>query len=232
MINIDELFKAVSQQVNSDENGQLLTSFNSFCKRAELAIMDWLTGKLDDRGNPFPSPSKFLTQKNKDWLKPFIVKNDSNFTDGIVLIPDDYYTYENLRVAWLGESCNEKGIPDNWHDVTLLNSDKVSNRLQSIIDGIKPTEKRPIGEMIGSDIVLHPEGMEGQSKFVYIRFPIFGVYSTKIDPVYNDAVYNPSTSKNLEWSESLLNYFVDKITEYFSMRNNATELFQMNESKK
>lgn len=231
-IKVETLFIAVSQQTNSDENGQLFTCFNPFLEMAELAIMDWLTGKLDKNGSPFPAPSKFLTQKNKDFLSPFIVKKDDNFKEGIIAVPKDYYTFESLRVAWLNKDCDSNGAPYNWHDVTLLNSDKVANRLNSSIAGIKPTEERPIAERIATDLVLHPENMDGQHKLIYIRYPKFGKYVTKIDTRFNDAVYDEANSSDLEWEQSLMNYFVDKIMEYFSIRNGAVEQFQMGQQTK
>lgn len=225
MIDVQELYYTVSQQANTDENGQLATSFNSFIKMAELDIMDWLTGRVDK------SPSRYLTQKNKDLLIPFITSKDENFSDGTIPKPADYYTFENMRVAWLKTDCDESGKPMKWHDVTLLNSDKIANRIQSSIEGIKPTTEMPIAEIVGNEFKLHPEGMDGQSKLIYIRYPIYGIYNTVIDPIYNDNVYDPATSKNLEWEESLMNYFVDRMMQYISIRNGAVDQFQMNLQK-
>lgn len=222
MIDIQELYDAVIAQANSEETGLVSPVFNSFCMAAELDILDWLTGK-EMNGQPTPAPAPFLTQKNKDFLLPFIVAKDANFKDGIIPVPEDYYTFQSLRVAWADA--------DGAHDVDLINSNKVANRKNSKIKGISPTTKKPITEIVNGNFFLHPEKMDGQSRLIYIRYPVYGKYITKIEPIYKQEVIDTSLSKNLEWPEALLPYFMWRINHLLNIRNRETDAYQMNQQK-
>lgn len=236
MIKIQELYDAVNSQANSEENGLVSPVFNAFLKIAELDVLDWLTGKEtdNDQRDNRPSPGAFLTQKNKDWLLPFTVPVDQNFKNGTIDVPGDYYTHQSLRVAWQEES--------KWNDVDILNANKVANRLNSKVVGIKPTRNKPIAELMSiqhrtpnvlgdkPSFVLYPEKIDGQYKLVYIRYPKFGSYITTEDPIYRNEIMDPS-SKNLEWSEALLPFFVWRINQLLNKRNREADAFQMNIQK-
>lgn len=72
MISIKELYDDVAKDsANEYENGSLsFDRFNRFSKIAELSLLDWLTGGAA----PDNLPTPYLTQKNKDWLSPFITQ--------------------------------------------------------------------------------------------------------------------------------------------------------------
>lgn len=222
MIRVDELFKAVVDQANSEESGLIDPVFNSFLKLAELALLDWLTGNL---ANPNEAPAPFLTEKNKAWLLPFIQSKPGNFKTTIP-IPDDYYIHQSLRVRWQKDCDSEKAL---FNDVNIVHSNKVETIKSSVIRGIQPTSKKPIGEVIGRTIQLHPQPEGGEYDFIYVREPKFGKYITKEDTTFMDQVYDPAKSENLEWPIATLPYFVFKINDYINTRHRELDAFQMNQ---
>lgn len=207
MIKVNELNEKTVAKASTEENGLLTAQlFNSYMKLAELDIMDWLTGD----GKQAPAP--ILTQKRMDWLRPFIVRSSKNFKN-VLPVPADYYGYKAARSVSL--TGNKKFIAR----VDLLNSDAVADIVGSAIEGLKPSLANVKAEIIGKEFQLYPEQMEGQIDLVYYRYPKFGVFGVKNDPVYNSEVYDAATSTDLEWDEALIPYFVWRINFYYNERN-------------
>lgn len=228
MINVGELYDIVSRQANTEQTGLLLSSFNGMLKLVELDLLDFITGRIQKpTGAP---PEKYTTQKVKDYGRIFIKSQDGNFSRSIQ-VPADYHHLEALRVRTA--ECGKSGMVG----IDVLNSDKIAERLDSDIAGIKPTLQEPIGEFIGDvssqrlvdRIVLHPI-TSGQYEIVYYRLPKYGKYVTTNDRRYNEEVYDSVRSTNLEWSEALLPYFVEMLTQRLNIRNRDTAGFQMNKN--
>src|SRR6185503_6322327 len=92
MIGVYDIYLDVLDRVNQPENGLLTVDrYNRFSWIAQLNLIDWLSG---DVSNQIP-PEPYLSQKNKDWLSPFIVPYPVQVVNGLVAKPSDYYRFEN-----------------------------------------------------------------------------------------------------------------------------------------
>ena len=71
MIDIISVYNdLVNDGVTTAQRGRLsIASFNRMSRRAELRLINYLSGDVDGEVPPAP----WMTQKNKDWLSPFLI---------------------------------------------------------------------------------------------------------------------------------------------------------------
>jgi hypothetical protein len=104
MINVIDIYQDSADRINVEENGQFSYSmFNRFSKLAELRLLEWLSGDI----SAIIPPEPFRSQKNDDWLSPFIVKYASNVTNGQITRPVDYYLYQDLYSLSGSQLCDD-----------------------------------------------------------------------------------------------------------------------------
>lgn len=212
-INVNDIFEDVLDRVNQPENGLLTTGrYNRFSWIAQLNLIDWLSG---DVSNQIP-PEPYLSQKNKDWLSPFIVPYPVQVINGIVTKPSDYYRFENAYL--LGQfndvtNCSDPivntGVSLNT-SIEILDGDKFTERGETYIVGLQPSFKRPISKIVGNNFVFNPTDL-GSITIEYIRYPQKSKLAMKPDTQFNDEVYDPANSVDFEWGEyarSLLVWYI------------------------
>ena len=230
---------AARDSANKDENGYLsYEMFNRMSKRAELRLLNYLTGDVQNDKPPIP----YLSQKNKDWLSPLIVPlNTSLDTDGKFSKPDNYYGYENMYALTLEESvCDEDEYIDcdkeesdknriKRYPITLLDGDKFNKRATTYIKELKPTEKKAIAKEVGNDFEVLPKEIAGVI-LEYIKYPVFAKIVSENDPDFNDEIISETASTNYEWGEWAREALVYFITDFFSQHIADISLKQMNNS--
>lgn len=141
---------------NADQNGQLsYATFSRMSKRAELQLLDFLTGGVTNERLPIP----WISQKNKDWLSHLITKFPDQVSGGIISRPADYYQYENF---YKGGSANNSGCEEDEEDtpqtdecntpIELLDGQQYYERCRTYIEELKPSMSKPIAKMVGEDL--------------------------------------------------------------------------------
>lgn len=227
MIPVISIYNDVIDDVNEDENGSLnYAMFNRLSKRAEIRILDWLTGNV--RGDVAPIP--YLTQKNRDLIMHLITPWRKHVANGKVGRPNDYYSYENLS-RLVGKGCDESDTdtPKTSCDVPieLLSNQAFNTRCKSFITGLNPTPEKPIAKAVGDTFVFKPSDI-GDIELEYIRYPKFAQIRTKFDEVYNEEIPDESKSDNYEWPEGIRESLVWVITDLFSVHNRERALKEAN----
>lgn len=216
-LNVNDIFLDVEDRVNQPENGQLSFSrFNRFSWLAQLKFIDWLSGNLDAVTPPEP----YLSQKNKDWLSPFITKYPVNVVNGQIEKPSDYYAFENMYL--LGNYTVESDCDNDEADnaakcntiITLLDGSQFNKRCETFIEGLQPSFIKPISKLVGNSFDFNPTDL-GSITLEYIRYPKRAVLNTKNDDVYNELIYDPTTSFDFEWGDYARNTLVWFIADYF-----------------
>lgn len=200
--------------------------FNRLSKRAELSIIDWLSG--DVAGLQPPEP--WSTQKNRDWLSPFITKSQQQVIKGYIERPPDYYLYDNFsRVgSTLVNDCDEEPDPDECDTpITVLAGDKFNQRCITYIKDKKPSYKKPIGKIAGELIEVRPKDL-GVVTLEYVRYPKFAQLGKTFDTTYNEEVPDPNNSSNYEWGEWARPVLVWYITNYFADHTRERALKEFN----
>lgn len=234
MIKVSTIYDNVQYQI-SKENGYLsFTDFNKLSKRAELRLLDWVTGRIE--GNVLPQ--MYVTQKTKDAVAPLITKYPTSLDkDGFFAKPLDYYHYENMYALVLENivcdedeagGCGENETKNNivLYPIQLLDGDKFLYRQNTFIKDLKPTEKKAIAKEVGLGFDILPKAIGGV-KLEYIRYPKYAVAVGKIDTIYNDEVIDESASTDYEWSEYATEALVYFIVDFFSnhTREQASKQF-------
>lgn len=227
MLNVIEVYEDCADQINVQENGQFdYATFNRFSWRAQLRLLDWLSGDISGRVPPEP----YLTQKNADWLIPFMSKYPTNVSNGIITRPDDYYLWQKMSLLRGNfEDCNEDIdavlIPDKV--VTLLGIDKFDPRANTYIKLLKPSFDNPIAQQVGKTFEIYPKDV-GSAVLYYIRYPAKAEIKTTIDTLYNQEIPDVNNSVNFEWDEGSRETLVWFIVDLFSNRERERALKETN----
>lgn len=231
MISVISIYEDVTKDsANTAENGELgILQFTRLSRRAEISLFNWLTG--DPAGIQPPTP--YLTQKNKDWLSPFITKFPAHVVDGFITRPANYAAYENFYRLGSGTNsdCDEDETVSQDEcniAIELLDGQKFYQRCNTFIEGLKPSLNKPIAKMIGNTFEVLPKDL-GSVTLEYIRRPKYAEIKTKVDVVYNEVVPDPLTSIDYEWQEEVRDVLIYIITDYYAnnTRENAIKEFNM-----
>jgi hypothetical protein len=202
MLSVIEVYEDCRDRINTEQNGQLSYGlFNRFSWIGQLAMLDWLSGDVSDVVPPQP----YLSQKNKDWLSPFIAKTTGNVSDGQFPKPEDYYQIDNWYI--IGSSTQQDCVTQEVTKTLVCNTPgdtldgaEFEFRCKTFIKGLKPSMKKPIMKLVGDNFVFSPED-PGSIAIEYIRYPVKARIETMLDTVYNEEVPNPVTSIDFEWAE-------------------------------
>lgn len=239
MIDVLSIYDDVTKDVASiSQNGNItVPMFNRFSKRAELRLLDWLSG--DPAGVVPPEP--WATQKNKDLLSPFIKKIPKQVENRIITRPSDYYKFEDLyRNGGSVESgccdddddeedCDEKPVDDNGTTIELLDSATFNNRTNTYIKEDKPTLTNPIVKQVGRTFEFYPRDI-GQVTLEYISYPVFASVKSVIDPLYNTEV--AAAVKNYDWDEGVREPLIWFIVDFYTNWTREQALKQFNSATK
>jgi len=214
--------------IGTDQNGDLsFSKFNRFSRRAELSIIDWLTGNID----VIPAPP---FQKNKDWLSIFIEKVSAQVTGGVISKPDDYYTYDNFyRLGSKVEAdCEEEENPQLCNTpIEILDGQQYYVRCNTYIEEKSPSFKKPISKIVGNTFEVLPNDL-GSVVLEYVRNPVFGTIVSRHDDVYNEDVIDENLSTNYEWPQGCRQVLVWFIVDMFSNYTREQAIKSFNQSSK
>lgn len=228
MINVISVYNDVAlDNSNHDENGNLsYAMFNRLSRRAELRLIDYLTGHVSGDVKPLP----YLFQKNKDLLMDFIVESDKHVTDGVIEKPADYYTYDNItNFQSVGCSVDDTDAPSSPCKVVvdILDGSQFNSRCKSFIKGLRPSDGKPIAKQNGRGFVFQPKDI-GDVTLEYIRYPKFAEIKTKEDLVYHDQIPDELSSQHYEWPEAVRESLVWIITDLFATHTRERALKESN----
>jgi len=219
MIPVVEIYQDVKDQVNLPVMGRFsIDLFNRFSKLAELTLIDWLTFKEGQGRKPVEAPAPWLTQKNKDWLQPFIAEYSVYAPKDGFSAPKNYYTFEDMRLVEVG--CDDE-LDEN--KIDLLTSQAFSTRRKSTIPGMNGK----ICEQVDNKFRFSPAEI-GDVKLIYIRFPQFASVLKSIDQRYNTEVPAATGNVNYEWHEGVRSILVHNIASRFFVKQKDPTGLQLN----
>lgn len=233
MISILDVYDdVVKDSANADQNGELsYAQFSRLSKRAELALLDWLSGGVTNERLPIP----WISQKNKDWLSPFITKYPKQVNGGVIEKPPDYYQYENFYR--LGSKTNTDCEDDDAQadecntPIEILDGQQFYGRCHTYIEELKVSMDKPVCKIVGDEIEIMPKDI-GSVVLEYIRLPKFGRITGKNDPVYNEEV--PDIVEDYEWGDFARPFLIWWITDFYTnkTREQAEKTFNQSSNPK
>ena len=225
MISATAVYTDCSDRINVEENGQFsLSMFNRFSRLAELRLIEWISGDI----SAIMPPEPFRSQKNADWLSPFITKYPVNVAEGIITRPDDYYLFQNIYDLTGKEDC---GSIDDLivvkKPITVLSAAKFQQRAITYIKSLKPSIDKPIAKQVGKTFEFLPEDI-GSVVLEYVRYPKFASIATKVDQVYFQEIPDEVNTINYEWDEWAREILVFFICDAFANRTREQALKSVN----
>lgn len=226
MLSVIEVFDDCMDRINPQENGVFTYAmYNRFSWLAQLRTIEWLSGDVSGIIPPEP----YRTQKNRDWLAPFVVKYPANATNGVITRPDDYYLYQDLYLLrGQTEDCDngEEMLIENI-PITLLSNDKFYRRANTFIEALKPSQDKSISKQVGLNFEFLPMDI-GSVVLEYIRYPKKSLLATEIDPALNDEVPDLPNCIDFEWDSWVKEIMVYYICQQFAMYTRETALYNVN----
>lgn len=230
MIPVTTIFEDVTlDNAVVSENGELsIQSFTRISERAELKTLDFLTGSIVD---PTP-PAIYTSEKVRGWASPFSVKKLYNISDGVLLIPSDFYLYDTMAVSnsMLKADC-ETGIQSQTDDpdvpIEVLDPQVFDDRVNTYVGRLKPTISHPIAKRVGNTFEFLPKDL-GTIKLTYYRYPVYAKIVVKDDPIFRNEVIDIQLSTNYEWgmyARELIGWF---ITDIYANKTREVALKQLN----
>lgn len=224
MIPVEKIYLDVLDAIDKDQNGEMdFELFNRMSRRAELRLLDYLTGNVTGQVLPIA----YSSQKSKDLLSDFITPFKTSLdSDGRFSKPDDYYYYDNmfsLTIENVGcdvdvdcdTDINVDEVKNNV--ITLLNGDRFNKRKNTYIQTLKPTPEKAIAKEVGTGFEIYPASIPGVY-LEYIAFPEYAEIVGAIDTTYNTPIVNTVTSTNYKWNEGATEMLVYFISDSFFNR--------------
>lgn len=231
MILISSIFEDVAlDNVNASENGNLsYAMFNRLSRRAELRLLDFISGDINNEKGPMP----YIGSKVRDFLSPLIEKYPVSVENGQITKPELYYGFENMYI--LGDYSNTIECDTEDVDLTascnmpieLLSNDEFYYRCNTYIEGLQPSFTKPIAKEIGNYFEFLPKDI-GSIVLEFIKYPVFGKIITKLDTQYNQEVVDELLSTNYSWDEKARELLVFWITQEFSIHTREKSLVENN----
>ena len=215
MIPVKDIYDSVAlDSVNSAENGDLnFEMFNRLSRKAELRLLDYLTGDIENVKPPVP----YTSQKLKDFLSDFITKYPKAVEGGSIVKPSDYYGFENLYMVGNFDkpaTCDEDVEGEEvWNTpIELVDGGEFYHRSSSYIVGLRPSFRKPIAKMVGNKFEFAPKDI-GSAVLEYVRYPKFAKIVGVVDEEFMEEVIDETASTNYEygdWARELLVYFISR----------------------
>ena len=215
MVPVKDIYDSVAKDsVNSAENGDLnFEMFNRLSRNAELRLLDYLTGDIENIKPPVP----YTSQKLKDFLSDLIAKYPKAVVAGTIPKPDDYYSFENLYMVGNFDkpaTCDEDIEGEEvWNTpIELVDGGEFYHRSSSYIVGLRPSFRKPIAKMVGNKFEFSPKDI-GSIVLEYVRYPKFAKIVGVVDEEFMEEVIDVEKSANYEygdWARELLIYFISR----------------------
>lgn len=230
MITVKSIYDDVAlDNVNTYENGSLnFEMFNRISKRAELRMLDYLTGDVENQKPPAP----YTSQKIKDWASKIITKFPVQVVAGEITKPENYYGYENMFMLSGSDpvDCDDENpVDDGKQLIELMDGSKFNDRSKTNIAALKPSFKKPIAKEVGETFEFLPKDL-GSIVLEYYAYPEYAKIVTKDDPIFNDEVIDEDNSTNYSWGEYARELLIYFITDTFSIHVREQALKQFNTS--
>lgn len=217
---VNEILNFVNYIANKEQSGQTFTpqNFNLTLPRAQL---DYITNSLQISPEKRDGRPILLVPNN---LRVFKKTATLTLTNGLATVPDDYmYTTALGLLVTLTDNCGEPVQAE--YPVEVVDDDEWTFRTSAALR--KPTRRYPICKFHDTQIEFKPTGTYN---LYYLRYPVTPVFGYTI--TNGVAVYNPSTSVQLELPDITHEEVCNILLRYIGINLSAEQLQQYAERSK
>lgn len=230
-MDVNNIYNFVNFISNKTQSGEISDDeFNIALQFVNIELFRYGVGLPENytAGNPEPPVAWQITNTISDdfrfLITPVSITVGSN---GHFAYPADYGAFSSLYYRYTLNNPNN-GTP-TFADrvVELVTDSELVQRLQNSIT--KPSVFYPVGVWSALGFKVYPEQVT-RINLIYLkipRTPIRGYTTTPND----ETVYDPATSVQTEYPDTLFPNFAARICKYFSINIRDQELYQMAENR-
>lgn len=231
MISIKFIYDSVvNDLVNITENGNMtFPMFNRCSKRAELRMVDYITGDVEG----VKPPEMYTTEKVKEWVSSIIEAEAKYISDGFFEKPEGYYRIDNMYFVGDRTDKDCKAVDETFvkgvygGEIEMVGGKEFYRRINSSIVGQSPTYQKPICKMVGDGFVFAPKDA-GMVALEYVRYPKYARIVSMVDPVFYKEVIDEVASTDYEYSEFATDLLIYFMIESFAYYTREPELLGIN----
>ncbi len=205
--------KKLSGALSPDERNQIyyLVNADLFSYHAGLS-QDYEFGK------PLSKAGFQVTFRNSDDVKDFIIIRDiSKDADNTFHYPVDYAAMDYMLFGYIDGGCDDTTL--RWKRIEQVTGGERAIRLDSSL--IPPTFDYPISAYTRTGWIINPETIVS-IRLSYLKFPVAPVWGYTV--TNDQQIFDPATSVNSEWSDTLFGDFVLRACRYAGFNLDQQEL--------
>jgi hypothetical protein len=164
-----------------------------------------------------------VTTKISDDMRKFVTEVEINKVGSVFPYPTDYGAFSSLRYSRiLNNGCDTPDV--RTRTIELVTDGELSDRLDNTV--VYPDFEYPVGAWYSAGWKVFPKIIE-KIDLTYLRIPVKPVRGYILDPATDLTTYDPLTSVQIEYPETLHIDFTYRVLKYLAINIREEMLYEM-----
>lgn len=222
-MNIGNVFNWLSFLGNKYQSGSISPEeFNLACNVVSRELFNVKMGLPEayQVGAPYAPQQYQISQKITDDLRNFIKDVTINKASGYFAIPADYAAFSSLSYKYILNDPDCGGNPTQIINYIEVVPD-AELRVRLADNVIAPSLKYPVATYREAGILVYPKEIN-RIDLTYLRFPTVPVFGYTV--TNDEYIYNPATSTQIDFPETLHSEFAVRIARYVGVNLREEQL--------
>ena len=210
--------KYQSRQISSDEFNMVLASVSLEMFKTKVGIPEeYQVGQAKAR------QEWQVTTKISDDMRKFVTEVEINKVGSVFPYPTDYGAFSSLRYSRiLNNGCDTPDV--RTRTIELVTDGELSDRLDNTV--VYPDFEYPVGAWYSAGWKVFPKIIE-KIDLTYLRIPVTPVRGYILDPATDLTTYDPLTSVQIEYPETLHIDFTYRVLKSLAINIREEQLYQV-----
>ena len=210
--------KAQSRQISDAEFNTVIASVNLELFKTKVGIPEeYRVGQTKAR------QEWQVTHKISDDMRKFVTEVEINKVGGVFPYPTDYGAFSSLRYSRiLNNGCDNPDV--RTRTIELVTDAELSDRLDNTV--VEPNFDYPVGAWYSAGWKVFPKIID-KIDLTYLRIPVTPVRGYILDPATDLTVYDPLTSVQIEYPETLHIDFTYRVLKSLAINIREEQLYQV-----
>jgi len=207
-----------SRQISSDE-------FNIAMAAASIDVFKTKVGIPEEYqvGQAKSRQEWQVTTKISDDMRKFVTEVEIDKVGGVFPYPPDYGAFSSLRYTRiLNNGCDTPDV--RTRTIELVTDGELSDRLDNTV--VYPDFDYPVGAWYSNGWKVFPKIIE-KVDLTYLRIPVTPVRGYILDPATDLTTYDPLTSVQIEYPETLHIDFTYRVLKYLAINIREEMLYEV-----
>lgn len=210
--------KSQSRQISDDE-------FNIAMAAASIDVFKTKVGIPEEYqvGQAKSRQEWQVTTKISDDMRKFVTEVEIDKVGGVFPYPPDYGAFSSLRYTRiLNNGCDTPDV--RTRTIELVTDGELSDRLDNTV--VYPDFDYPVGAWYSNGWKVFPKIIE-KVDLTYLRIPVTPVRGYILDPATDLTTYDPLTSVQIEYPETLHIDFTYRVLKYLAINIREEMLYEV-----